>query len=322
MKCIVIYFSQTGNTEKVARVIQAGVKQSAGHCDIARIEDVNPRRLYEYDLIGLGSAVFGGQLGSVGVFLSNMRFVGGKHAFLFCTHGSFSAGGDFFPDAYKRMKRRGLIVVGMGDWYGDCYLLHMPQPYPTAGHPDEIDLKEAEDFGREMVLRSWRISAGETDLIPPQPPPLLLLPPLDQGEVPPDVMESFSSLLKFHKEKCLYPGCRLCMDNCPMDGIDLSVNPPVIAKPCLGCEWCTRICPTGALDMDEWVEAMASLTSKIMLSGVSGVLKNLEEAEAEGKFRRLVQGENPNEYYTNLDNYGYKKHKKHPQWIIGQGGQQ
>jgi hypothetical protein len=57
----------------------------------------------------------------------------------------------------------------MADWYGDCYLLHNIEPYPTRGHPDEVDLKEAEDFGREMVVRSWRISAGETDLVPPQP---------------------------------------------------------------------------------------------------------------------------------------------------------
>ena len=83
MKCVIIYFSQTGNTEKIAKAIQSGVKQATGHCDIFKIKEANPRRLYEYDLIGIGSAVFGGQLGSVGVFLNELRFVGGKHAFLF-----------------------------------------------------------------------------------------------------------------------------------------------------------------------------------------------------------------------------------------------
>ena len=52
----------------------------------------------------------------------------------------------------------------------------MAYPYYTAGHPDEIDLREAEEFGREMVERSRRISAGETKLIPAMPdmPPLEL----------------------------------------------------------------------------------------------------------------------------------------------------
>jgi ferredoxin len=311
MKCIVIYFSQTGNTEKIARAIQSGVQQVAGHCDIAKIKDVNPKRLYEYDLIGIGSAVFGGQLGSVGVFLNDLRFVGGKHAFLFCTHGTM--GEDFFPNAYQRMKQRGLVVIGMGDWYGDCYLLHMPQPYPTWGHPDAIDLKEAEEFGREMVLRSWRISAGETRLIPPEPAPhpLPQMPLPNEGGNTRNIVKLFSSMLKFHKEKCLYPNCRLCMDNCPMDGIDLSVNPPVIAKPCADCEFCARLCPTGALDMDEWVLAMVRVTG-----GAKMMLRALEESEAKGKFRRLIPVEK-----LKLDNHGYKIYKKHPQWIIGKGPQ-
>jgi flavodoxin/NAD-dependent dihydropyrimidine dehydrogenase PreA subunit len=307
LKCVIIYFSQTGNTEKIAKVIQKGVKQAAGHCDILKIKDANPKRLYEYDLIGIGSAVFGGQLGSVGVFLNELRFVGGKHAFLFCTHGTSPE--TFFPAAYERMQRHGLTVIGMGDWYGDCYLLHMPEPYPTAGHPDEIDLKEAEKFGKEMVERSRRITAGETDLIPAPPP----APPLPPPQVKDNTALTYSALLKFHKEKCLYPQCRLCMENCPMYGIDLSVDPPVLAKPCLSCEFCARICPTGALDMDEWVQNMANMTATRVSSMILGAL---EKAEGEGRFRRLIPVDK-----LNFNTFGYMLHKSHPQWIIDKGPQ-
>ena len=324
MKCIVIYFSQTGNTEKVAYAIQAGVKQAAGHCDIAKIKDVNPKGLHDYDLIGIGSAVFGKSLGSMAILLNDLRFVGGKHAFFFCTHGSGTHGFNFFPTAYERAKKSGLVIIGTGDWYGDCYLLHMPESYPTAGHPDEIDLKEAEEFGREMVMRSWKIKAGETNLIPPEPktPEMPKLLEMDRMNLKGTNLErlfdanSYSRMLKFHKDKCLNPQCRLCMDNCPVAGIDLSVNPPILAQPCLSCEFCARLCPTGALDMDEWVEAMATMSYKSFLSGV---IKSLEKAEEDGIFRRLSPGKNPDKYYTSLDNYGYQKHKNHPQWIIGKG---
>ena len=47
----------------------------------------------------------------------------------------------------------------------------------------------------------------------------------------------------------------------------------------------------------------------------------LKKAEAEGIFRRLSEGKNPDEYYSKLDNYGFKRHKNHPQWIIGKGPQ-
>ena len=57
MKSIVIYYSQTGNTKKIAQAIHAGISQTKSTCDIARLKDVNPSNLRDYDLIGLGSSV-------------------------------------------------------------------------------------------------------------------------------------------------------------------------------------------------------------------------------------------------------------------------
>jgi ferredoxin len=197
----------------------------------------------------------------------------------------------------------------------------MPRPYPTSGHPDEIDLKAAEEFGKEIVEYSQRISAGETNLIPPVPKAPQPISKFLEGLVElekkygfPEIGSNklqFRYLMKFHKEKCLYPDCRLCMDNCPMNGIDLSVDPPVIAKPCMNCTFCAKICPTGALDETLWVETFFERTIKLF---PPFYLKYLEKAEAEGSFRRLVP----------LDKIGYdtpifKLHNKHPQWVIGKG---
>jgi flavodoxin/NAD-dependent dihydropyrimidine dehydrogenase PreA subunit len=311
VKSVIIYFSQTGNTEKVAKKIQTGIKQVTDHCDAVEIREVNPLKLKEYDLIGIGSPVMGACPTNVLDFVSKIRFVGGKHAFAFCTHGTSSR--FFFPSLYPKLKERGLIVVGYADWYADCYLLHMPLPYPTAGHLDEIDLSEAENFGRETAVRSMRIAAGDTSLIIPEPPPIpVRKPPAGVTDGPPPIIGQFSNMLKFYKEKCLYPGCTLCMDNCPTFGIDITVDPPILAKPCLDCEFCARICPTGALDMGEWVEGMIAMT------GGNGdkMLAALEQAEKEGKFRRLIPIEK-----VKMNEPGWKNYKKHPQWIIGKGAQ-
>jgi ferredoxin len=48
-------------------------------------------------------------------------------------------------------------------------VLHQPKPYYTDGHPDRVDLADAEIFGREMAERALRIHAGETRLIPDIP---------------------------------------------------------------------------------------------------------------------------------------------------------
>ncbi len=308
MKCIVIYFSQTGNTEKVAKAIQAGVKRVAGHCDIVKIKEANPRHLYEYDLIGLGTMVMEREPGNVTAFINDMRFVGGKHIFAFATHGTTPE--LLFPSMVPKLKHRGLVVIGTRDWYGNCCLPYQSEPYATAGHPDEIDLEEAENFGREMVERSQRIFNGETGLI--QPVPKAPEGP-KYGDEDVSIANKFKSMAKLNMEKCIYPRCRLCMDNCPMDGIDLSVKPPVFAKPCINCMFCEQICPTGAIDAEAWYEAVTPVWNKIF---DKHVLPPLVKAEAEGRFRRLVPVED-----IGRDNPIYKVHRKRPRWIIGKGMQ-
>jgi hypothetical protein len=71
------------------------------------------------------------------------------------------------------------------------------------------------------------------------------------------------------------------------------------------------ICPTGALETDvynEWSAPKVANTHYKVLS------PHLDEAEAEGHFRRLVSKEQ-----LGYDTPIYKTYNKYPQWIIGKG---
>lgn len=92
-KCIIIYFSLTGNTEKVARAIQKGIIQAAGNCDIVPMKEADPTKLEEYDLIGFGNPIMGQMRFNTYNFIKAIRFVGGKHLFLFST--AHSGGNNF-----------------------------------------------------------------------------------------------------------------------------------------------------------------------------------------------------------------------------------
>jgi len=316
MKCIVIYFSQTGNTEKIARAVHSGVKKAAGECELVKIKDVNPHRLQEYDLVGIGTPVFGyREAPNVRDFIKNMRFVGGKHVFAFATHGTH---GEYFASGIApKLKRRGMVVLGVKDWYGDCFIPGAPDPYPTAGHPDEIDSREAEDFGRKMVDLSKKIYKGHNELIPslPKAPKVSLKQMLEDAQkveaARGSVFKHQQTPKKYDPKKCLYPKCHLCMDNCPVDGIDMTVDPPIIAKPCMHCMFCAKICPTGAMDGDFFYDTPSEKTWK---SYPEFHLDAIKQAEAEGKFRRLVP-----EDEIGLNNPYYKTYNKHPWWIIGKG---
>ena len=282
MKCLVIYFSQTGNTKKVAEAICSGIKSAGVECDITPVSiglgwrqkflrDVDFKKIADYDLIALGTLVaHWKEPNNVAILEENLPDLSGKHCFLFATHGMGRA--QVFSSMAEKLRLKGLTVIGYQSWYGACYIHMLPSPYFSDGHPDAIDLGEAEGFGREMIDRSRRISQGETELIPEIPPPVVMIPPV-----------TFSKLIH-SKEKCNYPKCTLCMDYCPVGVIDLSINPLLFqGEGCINCYLCEKICPAGAIDGD--FEAEVKSFRETMLQGA---LRDAERGKAKGYYRPLV----------------------------------
>ncbi len=293
MKCVVVYFSQSGNTKKIAHAIYNGIRPFTEQCHICRIDRMNTEKLADYDLIGIGSPCWNGVPFHVEKILKGMIPLPGKHAFTFCTHGVM--GFRFLPNIVRLLTEKGMVVIGSRDWYCSVYHPLIPKPYLTDGHPDAIDLEEAEEFGRKMAENSTKISAGLTQLIPPVPPmpePRTLSRPLTPKHI--------------NMDKCLYPECRLCVDNCRLKIIDLSASPPVFAEECPPCYFCELICPTGAIEADYGPAA------KIEIERARTMFKEtLEKVEAEGHFRRLVPIEE-----IGWDTPFYKVYNEHPRYVM------
>jgi Fe-S-cluster-containing hydrogenase component 2 len=89
---------------------------------------------------------------------------------------------------------------------------------------------------------------------------------------------------KINKEKCLYPECTVCIDNCPTHSINFTVSPPIFRKNCDRCWFCEQICPRGAIEVD-W-EPIAKFVDKNI---VDNWFKVADEAVAKGLLRRLVE---------------------------------
>ncbi len=294
MNSLIIYYSQTGNTAKIARAIHKGVARIADRCDLVPFKQINAFDLSRYDLIGLGTPVWnGGFPPNVRIFVENLPSQKGRHIFSFCTHGIMPE--LYFPSVTRKLAMRGFTVIGMADWYGSVHIQVLPKPYFTDGHPDEIDLRQAEAFGRRMIDTSRRISAGETDLIPP-PPDFVLTPQLLA------LLEFYQSghnphthgRLTYDRQKCKYPKCRLCQDHCTMGYIDLAADPPRYGSEgngCdmwMGCTFCELICPTGAISHD-WEQALREHMKIAEFFGGTSPLKTAhEKAVASGRLRQLV----------------------------------
>ncbi len=317
MRSLIVYYSQTGNTRKVAQAVHRGLSAVAGSCEILPVKEVDPASLEAYELIGLGTPVWnGGEPPNVRRFLLRVPEQQGTHLFSFNTHGVMPE--LYFPSMVRKLMAKGFTVIGTKDWYGDCIIQTFPSPYFTGGHPDDIDLQEAHEFGRAMGERSRRIAQGETDLIPSVPehvltPQLLALVEFYRSG------HNAHGRLTYDPEKCNYPKCRLCVDNCLMGYIDFSSSPRRYGSEgdaCdmwMGCTFCENICPTGAIsgDWQAHVERMKPIFDALGLGGENLLERQIDEAEAAGRFRRLVPKEE-----VRLDRPFFMVHDRHPRFRI------
>jgi flavodoxin/ferredoxin len=292
MKVILVYYSQSGNTKVIAEAIQRGISRQNQSCDLARLKEIQPSDLEKYDLIGIGSPIWSSEpTPNVLAFIKRIpAALEGRQAFFFCTHGTLP--GQCILVGVKALRRQKLKVIGWLDTYASVNLAGHPKPYLTDGHPDAIDIAEAEAFGQTMVENSLKISAGAEDLIPilPEGKEYEAIYGLmyhgyqsaDQsGKDPAKLPAPLRGDLRINPDKCIQ--CHLCADNCISENIDFTVNPPVFkTKYCERCLFCEAICPTGAIEYD-------FQPPECNYEAVRNFQKVVALAESKGRFRRLVR---------------------------------
>lgn len=286
MKILIVYYSQSGNTQKIARSIRDGMREAGNDVTLKFIKKVSFDELKDYDMIGFGSPIWYEMPPNVRYFVEDMPRLEGKMSFLFNTHCTLPA--LYFPLAVPRLIAKGLAVLGWKDWYGDSAIQIFPEPYYTAGHPDEIDLAEAKEFGKEICRHGEKYMAGDLTMALEAPRPCMSQ---EHANV---AIDHLSSRFNIHgrlvrdPEKCLYPKCHLCMDNCTQDFIDLSKNKfgnyGDACDDCHGCTYCEMICPSGAIHPVIPYEEVCPVGVDC---GHDLFANTLRAAQKEGKFREV-----------------------------------
>jgi len=285
MKALIICFSQTGNTRKVAEHIQKGISEIADTCDLINLDEVNIDTFDAYDLIGIGFPVFYyKEPFHISDFIESLPEMKDKQWFVFCSHGSVL--GMTLISATERLEKKGAAVIGSHHTYSDATLPFYPYPTVTSGHPDEQDLREAFDFGQSIAQCSMAVAKGDTDCIK-KPEPVAVDWSVEQAKaLTRDFMDKAFPRLSINTETCIE--CGDCMEACPVHGIDIEADPPRIQDPCIYCWNCAKSCPTCSIETD-W-----SGFDSIAASQYAKYIKALNEAEARGEFRYLVDPDSMN----------------------------
>jgi len=139
-KALIVYYSRSGNTRKMAETIAAGIKKEDVEADVRDVKDVTPADLMAFDAIVVGSPTYYGSMAAdiKKLFDESIRFHGkldGKIGAAFASSANIGGGNETtILDILNAMLIHGMVV--QGDWQGDHY-------GPVAiGSPDKRAIQE------------------------------------------------------------------------------------------------------------------------------------------------------------------------------------
>jgi len=162
MKTAVLYYSETGNTKKIARALVCVFKQNA---ELIDIQDASIENIAHYDLIIIGTPIFGNNLPDPVKKLLLSTNLNKKNIALFYTHAApmdSASPQRFLEVALPFLAKRGAVVRGTRHCRGENknpeVLLWLkknrPDAYKTAvtakGKSDDTDCANAKSWVKHL----------------------------------------------------------------------------------------------------------------------------------------------------------------------------
>ena len=174
MNAIIIYWSKTGNTEKVALAIQEGLQEAGANVLLKRVEDAGDVDFYAYDLVCIGFPSYQWSPAPPMYKFLNDKFASyrkkghvkqgapampGKSALIFCTYSGPHTGireaipaglyaGQFFEHLGFTIVDEWYIV---GEFHGREELSIRGRLGDIRGRPNEEDLRKVRQDARLLV---------------------------------------------------------------------------------------------------------------------------------------------------------------------------
>ncbi len=245
----ILYFSQTGNTERVAYTI-AGRFQSEGLESVTlHLDDVHdfPEAYEDADILGIGFPTFFGY--PPPPVMKFIEALGGKgrNAFVFTTYGGSTAG-DSLYDAARALADHGYAILGGlkvegFDNYPQSIWLKINE-----GRPNEIDLARSEEFAA-LVIKAYHAHRSLDPEKLASPNPFFVKNRKKPREkIVANIRKKVEGKVIFNKELCLF--CETCKKSCPAKSITSGEAHPEFTWNCMDgmrCYQCVRVCPGKAL---------------------------------------------------------------------------
>ena len=147
-RVLVVYYSRSGNTKKMAELIKSGVEKESAQVVLKKVENTKVNDLLEADAIIIGSPVYYGSMAAplkrlLDDSVSHHGDLDGKIGGAFASSANIGGGNETtILDILNAMLIHGMIIQGdpKGDHYGPV----------SIGRPDQRVEKECIRFGQRL----------------------------------------------------------------------------------------------------------------------------------------------------------------------------
>ncbi len=283
-KCLIVYFSQGGTTEKIGKSIASGFQAEGWQADLVNLNaNLNPPLSFdEYDMIGIGSPTyFYKPPFNVSEYLERIDNLKGKPFFVFILHGTFKGdAGNFIRDALtaKNGTDSGYLTA-MG---ADMFLGYLREgTLFSPDRPNKEELAAAEEFGKNLA-------SGNNIEVKPKDPSPAFLNKLERFFLTPYLFNHiYTKYFKVNKDLCI--SCGICRKVCPTCNITMDENKkPVWGRDCIGCINCEMKCPTEAIKSPfAWPLTKIFLKMNVYKASCDPEIERIKVRQKNGKLERL-----------------------------------
>ncbi len=247
-KGLVLWYSQTGNTEKIGRSIAWAWEKEGLAVDSGDYRDIDNRSLNSYDIIAAGTPVYYYQVPSnFREWLEDIPSIDGISVAAFVTFGG--EGGNQHNTVCELtdlLASKGGIPAGTAEfssmisWCVTWPFMNTKQFLRYSDRPGIEAFTAAEKFAAEAIVHA---AAGESVEVSGRRSFLNII----KGK--PSI--GFTKLLitghRVDTDKCIQ--CGICRKACPVNAISPE-NGIVESERCIACLGCINKCPAGAVKMN------------------------------------------------------------------------
>jgi len=245
---LVLWYSQTGHTQRIGRLIARIWAKHGLKVDTFDIRDMNKPRLSCYDLIAMGTPVnYYDVPANAKDWIRSIPSIDGTPVASFITYGG--VGGNQHNTActiLELLSDKGGVPVGM-EVFGNMSTFAMTWSIGNEERilkykqlPNEGTYRKAREYASQLIGRVKKGKPFEIDYELSFEDILKHLP----------VVWSTKLLIGKHtidKNRCI--GCATCVEKCPVGAIDLTLY-RVDTDRCIACLGCINNCPAQAVDME------------------------------------------------------------------------